>query len=121
MKYKNQELTIFVSLQECGYCSSGGFSYELTAGIASNAVAIVDQEGFDRAMKLLQISMRRSGDLKATLKKNITAVMSANQTNGSLVDDDAADFDKHNVHLKRALQGELSKGIGKVSDISSTE
>lgn len=106
---------------ECGYCSSGGFSYELTAGIASNAVAIVDQEGFDRAMKLLQISMRRSGDLKATLKKKITAVISVNQKNGSLVDDNTADFDKYNVHLKRALQGELSKGIGKVSDISSTE
>ena len=72
----------------------------------------MDQEGFDRAMKLLQISMRRLGDLKATLKKKITAVMSVNQNNGSLVDDNAVDFNKCNVHLKRALKGELSKGIG---------
>ena len=30
---------------ECGYCTAGGFSYELTAGIALNAIAIVDEDG----------------------------------------------------------------------------
>ena len=25
---------------ECGYCASGSFSFELTAGVATNAVAI---------------------------------------------------------------------------------
>ena len=93
----------------------------MTAGIASNAVAIIDQEGFNRAMKLLNIAMRRSGDLKATLKKKITAVTTVKHKRGSLVDDNAGEFDKYNVHLKRALLGELPKSIGKVSDISSSE
>ena len=30
---------------ECGYCTAGGFSYELTAGIALNAIAIMDEDG----------------------------------------------------------------------------
>ena len=30
---------------ECGYCTAGGFSYEITAGIALNAIAILDEDG----------------------------------------------------------------------------
>jgi len=30
---------------ECGYCMSGGFSYELTAGLALSAIAILDEDG----------------------------------------------------------------------------
>ena len=30
---------------ECGYCTSGGFSYELTAGLALSAIAIMDEDG----------------------------------------------------------------------------
>lgn len=30
---------------ECGYCTSGGFAYDLTAGIALNAIAIVNEDG----------------------------------------------------------------------------
>lgn len=30
---------------ECGYCTAGAFSYELTAGIALNAIAILDEDG----------------------------------------------------------------------------
>jgi hypothetical protein len=30
---------------ECGYCTAGSFSYELTAGIALNAIAILDEDG----------------------------------------------------------------------------
>jgi hypothetical protein len=29
---------------ECGYCTAGSFSYELTAGIALNAIAILDED-----------------------------------------------------------------------------
>ncbi len=28
---------------ECGYCASGGFSFEITAGLASKAIAIIDE------------------------------------------------------------------------------
>ena len=30
---------------ECGYCTAGSFSFELTAGIALNAIAILDEDG----------------------------------------------------------------------------
>lgn len=30
---------------ECGYCTSGGFGYELTAGLALSAIAILDEGG----------------------------------------------------------------------------
>ena len=30
---------------ECGYCTAGGFCYEITAGIALNAIAILNEDG----------------------------------------------------------------------------
>ena len=38
---------------ECGHCSSGTFSFHLTAGVASNAIAIVDDESCMRTIKIL--------------------------------------------------------------------
>lgn len=30
---------------ECGHCTSGAFNYELTAGLALNAIAVLDEDG----------------------------------------------------------------------------
>ena len=101
---------------ECGYCASGGFSYELTAGVASNAVAIVDEEGFDRAVKLLRISSRRQSDMRSALKKKLTMAASARRKRTRGVDfDDLDGLNKYSPPLKRALLGELPKSTGRGS------
>ena len=56
---------------ECGYCSAGTFSYEITAGVASNAVAIVDDESYDRSVKILKVATNLYGELKIALESKI--------------------------------------------------
>jgi len=56
---------------ECGYCSSGTFNYEVTVGIALNAVAISNEEEFMRSMAMLRIANKRLSEIKNSLKKKI--------------------------------------------------
>jgi hypothetical protein len=54
---------------ECGYCPMGSFSYEVTAGVASNAVAITDERDWERSQKMLGVSMSIEEDLREALRK----------------------------------------------------
>lgn len=56
---------------ECGYCASGSFSFELIAGVASNSVAITNDEEYDRTLQMLRSASRSYEDLRTTLKKKL--------------------------------------------------
>ena len=60
---------------ECGYCSSGSFSFELTAGVASNAVAISNDEDFDRAVQILGAATSLHDELRNALREKIRSVV----------------------------------------------
>ena len=49
---------------ECGYCAYASFNYDLTAGIASNAVAITNEEDYERGVRLLRAAAKRQSDLR---------------------------------------------------------
>ena len=87
---------------ECSYCSSGTFGYEITAGVASNAVAIVDDESYSRSVKILKVATNLHGDLKRALEeKSQTVDMKRPRT---VIPEY---FDELGPTLKRALIGEL--------------
>lgn len=114
---------------ECGYCTSGAFNvsdfavmafchsildltngciclyekFELTAGIAVNAVAIVDEEQFQTSMALLRVANKR----KADTTKKVTALLSKHRK----LDDDLNDLSLYGPHLRRALTGSLPKSF----------
>jgi E3 ubiquitin-protein ligase UBR4 len=62
---------------ECNYCASGSFSFEVTSGLASNAVAITDEEGLDRTIRLLRASSRRLGEARNTLRNKLLIVVAS--------------------------------------------
>ena len=98
---------------ECGYCSSGTFSYELEAGGATSAVAILGEEDLERTLATLQTRTKKYNEVKTSLKKLIS---SAKETAGSKRKRDTDDLlseslEKYNSPLKRALLGELPKII----------
>jgi len=88
---------------ECGYCTSGGFHFELTAGIAVNAVAIVDEEQFQTSMALLRVANKR----KADTTKKLTALLQKHRK----LDDNLNELSLYGPHLKRALTGSLPKSF----------
>jgi len=98
---------------ECGYCASGGFAYEVTAGIASNAVAIVDDDGFDRAVKLLRVAMKRLGEMRSGLRKKLLIAAVSKRKSSCLDIENLDDLNKYSPALKRALSGDLPKSSGK--------
>ncbi len=79
------------------------YQFELTAGIAVNAVAIVDEEQFQTSMALLRVANKRKTD---TTKK-LTALLQKHRNQ----DDDLNELSLYGPHLKRALTGSLPKSF----------
>jgi len=53
---------------ECGYCSSGSFSYKVQAGEAVSAVAILDERDLERTVASLHARNRKYSEVKNLLK-----------------------------------------------------
>uniref|UniRef100_A0A7S2EA45 GRF-type domain-containing protein n=1 Tax=Ditylum brightwellii TaxID=49249 RepID=A0A7S2EA45_9STRA len=105
---------------ECGYCASGSFSFEVTAGVALNSIAIIDEEGVERAVSLLRIAHRRLAEARSNLKKKLLLGVSLRRKrshNGDMEDLD--ELNKYGPAMKRAMLGELPKsGVKEHSDNS---
>jgi hypothetical protein len=85
---------------ECGYCASGNFSFELTAGVASNAVAISNDEDFERVEKIQAAATAMHDELKNGLREKIRGARSPKKTKNK--DEMDSDF---TPALKRAFLG----------------
>jgi hypothetical protein len=59
---------------ECGYCASGSFSFELQAGAASNAIAITNDEDYERSVQMMSVASRLHDDLTSILKDKLTSL-----------------------------------------------
>lgn len=59
---------------ECGYCASGSFSFELQAGVASNAIAITNDEDYERSVQMMSVASRLHDDLRSILKDTLTSL-----------------------------------------------
>jgi len=111
---------------ECGYCASGGFSYELTAGIASNAVAITNEEDYERGVKFLRAAAKRQSDLRDhKLRKQLLVAAARRKKRARESDfDDLGWLNTHSPQMKRAMLGELprssTKGNGSHNPDSSS-
>lgn len=93
---------------ECGYCSSGSFSYEICAAPASKAVAITDDEGLERAVRLMWVAGNKHNECKSALLKTLQNSKTLSGHKRSRVDL-ATTMIKLNGPLKRALLGDLPK------------
>jgi hypothetical protein len=96
---------------ECGHCSSGTFSFHLTAGVASNAVAIVDDESCMRTIKILSQGKKLYEDLLSALTERVRAFFRKRSGVDPLAEYVPA--------MKRSLMGDMPKidYIGKSSKI----
>lgn len=52
---------------ECGYCASGTFSFEFTAAGATNAIAICNDNDYNRAMKTIGCLVSLRDDLRLSI------------------------------------------------------
>ncbi len=57
---------------ECGYCASGGLAYELTAAVATNAVAITCDNDYKEALSMFAWGSKITEDLRAGLKASLS-------------------------------------------------
>jgi hypothetical protein len=80
LKCRLHDLTIFF-LARLGYCASGSFSYEITAGMASNAIAITNDEEFEKAQQMFEVSSRLYDDLRSALKDQYAALTRGSKKN----------------------------------------
>jgi GRF zinc finger len=98
---------------ECGHCSSGTFSFHLTAGVASNSVAIVDDESCIRTIKILSQAKKLYEDLLSALTERVRECFRKRELSG--IDQ----LTEYGPAMKRALMGDMPKidYIGKSSKI----
>mmetsp|Transcript_17243 Transcript_17243/g.21173 ORF Transcript_17243/g.21173 Transcript_17243/m.21173 type:complete len:1691 (+) Transcript_17243:685-5757(+) len=100
---------------ECGYCASGGFLFEVVAGIASNAVAITDEEDFSRAARLLRVATKRLCETRGALRKKLLGAAAAKRKRLSCGFEDLESMELVSPALKRAMLGELPRNKGSES------
>ncbi|KAG7367435.1 GRF zinc finger domain containing protein [Nitzschia inconspicua] len=62
---------------ECGYCPMGSFSFDVTAGVASNAVAITNDYDCKRTEKMLGEAVTIEEDLREALREKIQLMRSS--------------------------------------------
>jgi hypothetical protein len=95
---------------ECGYCSSGLFSFELEAGEAISAVAIQDESDLENSLAKLHAKNKEYMEVKNLFKKHVssdkTLAGSKRKQDAESISDRLEVF---NGPLKRALVGELPK------------
>lgn len=101
---------------ECGYCTSGGFGFDVTVGMALNAVAILDEDGYRRSVSMLQIASRRHTELRNSLKKKILA---QDQRRGYGHAEHLEELALYGPQLRRAFLGRLPK-LNDESEIRSS-
>jgi GRF zinc finger. len=56
---------------ECGYCSSGTFSYEMNAGEATSAVSILDEDDLEKMVRTLHTQQKKYEEILSIFKKHI--------------------------------------------------
>lgn len=98
---------------ECGYCASGSFTYELTAAIASNAVAIRDDVDYERSCRMLAIATRLHEDLQSELRERLDETFSKAGDRGIDVRPDLPE------PVRRVFAGALPLLPGEVEDAAS--
>ena len=86
---------------ECGYCASGSFSFELTAGVATNAVAISNDTDRERAVRIIGATTSIHEDLRHALKGKIRGVSSRKKFSSNKQNLDSL----FNPAMKRAILG----------------
>jgi hypothetical protein len=86
---------------ECGYCASGSFSFELTSGVASNAVAITNDKDCERAVKIIGAANSIHDDLRNALRERFRGVNERKKASSKK--DDIGDV--FNPEMKRAFLG----------------
>ena len=86
---------------ECGYCASGNFTFDLTAGVASNAVAISNDDEFDRTTKMLGAATSLHEDLRLALSERVRGATQARPKKSKRMELDSV----FNPALKQAFLG----------------
>lgn len=67
---------------ECGYCASASFQFELTAGVASNSVAVTNDSEYKAMVKMADLALRLYKDLKAALKLKLATLVRCKKKGG---------------------------------------
>lgn len=92
---------------ECGYCASGNYRFDLSAGYATNAIAITNDEEYDRAKEMLNVAKSCHENLRSALRQKFALLVGMKRK-------DTQVFDKGSMQLKRAFAGDLPLHFGEV-------
>lgn len=87
----------------------------MNAGVASNAVAIIDDEGNERALKLLRVASKRLVDTRGVLRKKLLSTLIARRKRNDETIEDLSSYSKYPSALKRSLFGDTPKSGGKAN------
>ena len=59
---------------ECGYCPNGSFSFEIVSGVATNSIAITNDQEYEQAMKMHGAASSICTEIRASLSEKIRTI-----------------------------------------------
>ncbi|CAB9508930.1 Auxin transport protein BIG [Seminavis robusta] len=96
---------------ECGFCSAGSFSFDLVAGVASNAVAITNDDNYEKSLRMYNTATRLHEDLREALREKLRVVVQLKKSSKESLDPTTGSPRNQNSFLlspglRRAFQGQ---------------
>jgi len=98
---------------ECGYCASATLQFELTAGVASNAIAITNDDEYEKTVRMATLASRLHRDLRAALKLKLATLVRSSKKKSAI--GDAENLNKIES-IQRAFESSLPTDAGDADD-----
>jgi hypothetical protein len=68
---------------ECGFCASASFRYDLTAAVATNAIAITNDQDYKKASSRIKLASQLHEEIRSALKDKLRVLVSCGPRQGS--------------------------------------
>jgi hypothetical protein len=101
---------------ECGFCASGTFQYDLTAAVATNAVAIMNDRDYVRSVQRTLVASQLHKELRTALLQKLLGLVRTRKRNP--IDHEAEESSGNDLlpSFKRAFSGALPLEPGEFDD-----
>ena len=100
---------------ECGYCASGSFGFDIMAGASSNAIAITNDQDYERTVQMLSVASQLHDDLRIILREKVYSLSASPPKKKEMQDDGPM----RNAALNRAFSSSDLVQPGEKEDVSA--
>lgn len=110
---------------ECGFCSAGSFSFDLMAGVCSNAIAITNDDDMERTVRMYNTATRLHEDLRDAVREKLRMAIQMRKPSKDQSENGSGSANQNpnsfllSPGLRRAFQGHDQAGTASAATLGA--